>query len=91
MYREPTPETTVQDIFRKTSETIPADLPPSAQINGLLKLAKMGDIQEITAQLAAIETGSPAYPTFVQTARAMVAEFDTRTLKTYLQNCLATL
>ncbi len=72
-----------------TADVIPADLPPRARIEALLTLAKMGDIQEITAQLLEVEKSSSAYRDFVQTIRSTVAEFDTRTLKNYLQACLS--
>ena len=71
------------------TEPAPAVLPPPDQLESLLKWAKMGDIQAITTQLHYVEQLDPAYRDFVQTVRAIVAEFDTRKLKNYLQACLS--
>ena len=66
-----------------------AILPAPDQLNALLELAKMGDIQGVSTQLLDIERLDPAYHDFVETIRAIVAEFDTRKLKNYLQACLS--
>ena len=84
-----TGEATVRTTFTAdVSEEIPVDLPPYTQLEALLKLARMGDIQGITAELLLVEKASSAYQDFVQTIRQTVAEFDTRKLKQYLQTCL---
>jgi len=90
-YRQPTePAPGTDTINGASTGTVPANLPDRAQIEALLKLAKMGDIQGITAQLLEVEKSSTGYENFVQTIRATVAEFDTRKLKNYLQACLST-
>ncbi|ADB38526.1 ATP-binding protein [Spirosoma linguale] len=90
VYRTTEEEATVQTTFTtEANDTVPADLPPRAQLEALLKLARMGDIQGITAELMLVENASPAYREFVQTIRQTVAEFDTRKLKQYLQACLS--
>ena len=82
-------DVTVHPVEGEANKTIPTNLPPQTQLEALLKLARMGDIQGISAELLLVEKASPTYREFVQTIRQTVAEFDTRKLKQYLQACLS--
>ncbi|WP_332369549.1 response regulator [Spirosoma telluris] len=78
-------------MSNKGTATGPAQLPETDQIETIYKLASMGDIQGILAQLTTIERDNPAYQSFVDDLRQAAGEFDMRKIRKYLKACLKTL
>lgn len=79
------------NMSSKGTATGPAQLPETDQIETIYKLASMGDIQGILAQLTTIERDNPAYQSFVDDLRQAAGEFDMRKIRKYLKACLKTL
>jgi len=71
-----------------TNSAAPSQLPTVLELEALYKLARMGDIQGILAQLTAIEQTNPASKPFVDHLRLSANEFDIKAIKKYLHTCL---
>ena len=66
-------------------------LPPTPQLEALLKPAISGDIQGILNQLSTIDAIHSDYRPFVNVLRQWANEFDTRRIRQYLTDCLTTI
>jgi PleD family two-component response regulator len=65
-------------------------LPPTDMLEGLLERANQSDIRGILDKLIAIETTDEAYQPFARKIRHWADEFDTRSIRAYLTDCLTT-
>ncbi|WP_020602777.1 hybrid sensor histidine kinase/response regulator [Spirosoma spitsbergense] len=65
-------------------------LPPADLLEGLLERANQSDIKGILDKLTVIETTDAAYQPFARKIRHWTDEFDTRSIRTYLTECLTT-
>ncbi|WP_345270453.1 ATP-binding protein [Nibrella viscosa] len=61
--------------------------PPAAQVEELYSTALLGDIQGVLNRLNSLDP--ERFPTFVSTVRGLAGQFDMKTMREYLKNCLS--